>query len=34
MNYWMVVTSPENFKYDREILGSELDGSLDDWSHL
>jgi predicted RNA-binding protein len=26
MNYWMVVTSPENFKYDREVLGFKLQG--------
>jgi predicted RNA-binding protein len=26
MRYWMVVTSPENFKHDREILGFKVQG--------
>lgn len=26
MNYWLVVTSPENFKHDREHLGFKLQG--------
>ena len=26
MNYWLVVTSPENFTHDREKLGFKLQG--------
>jgi predicted RNA-binding protein len=26
MRYWMVVTSPENFKHDREVLGFKVQG--------
>ena len=26
MNYWIVVTSPENFKHDREHLQFQLQG--------
>jgi predicted RNA-binding protein len=26
MNYWLVVTSPDNFKFDRDILGFKLQG--------